>query len=315
MSRTYDATIPQGIYEINGSRTENYNDNEFTAHIDFICPWNYRNFYANAMMNRVYPQHISVLADGSLDTSFYANYYPAAAISCNVATMGAEGVEVVPGVGVEEVHYQAYTAAKVSVDYKAISRPGNWSIQESVTPNYSMRQLPSWGYYWRSDGSPILDNESPAVQEIRVSINRTLTGVRNIPWWFYGLGGKVNINPWADSLTGDVYLPGTLLFVPSNLQRSVTYKRDDDDNIWTVGFTLNWNPIGWNSFRRPHGVDMMMRQANPVYFYPLARFPNLLISREDVLAGDDYIVLIEYTDGTTGQINVDSWGNVTAVGS
>ena len=68
MSRTYDATIPQGIYEINGSRTENYNDNEFTAHIDFICPWNYRNFYANAMMNRVYPQHISVLADGSLDT-------------------------------------------------------------------------------------------------------------------------------------------------------------------------------------------------------------------------------------------------------
>lgn len=316
MSRVYDATLPDGLFEINGSRTETYNDTEFNAHIEYVCVWEYRNWYVSVLHDKVYPKYLPILADGTTDTSYYNWYYPAQAISCSVSNMGAEGVTVAPAYNAEsqayfETHYQSYTRAKISVDYKGIARPGAWSVQESITPTYSGRQLPSWGFYWRSDGSPIMDNETPFIQELMIDINRTITGVRQLPWWFYGLGGKTNFNAWTDVFTGEAFLPDTLLFIPSSLQRQITYNRSDDDNIWSIGFSLKYNPIGWNSFRRPHGVDMMMRNGAPVFLYGKGVFPNLCVTPEDVMAGEPYTVIVENENGTQQNFQVDSYGNVT----
>lgn len=304
---TYDATLPDGVHEINGSRSESYSDTEFSGHIEFTCPWNARSYYIAEIKHRVYPYPVFLNGVGS---EFYQTYYPPVPISVSVSTMGAEGVNVEP---VDYLTYQPYTMAHLTVEYKGMSRPGNFSASESVSPNFGMRQLPSWGYYWRSDGSPLLDNESPGIQETKCEITRTLTGIRRIPWWFYRLGGKVNLNAWVDGMTGQAYLPDTLLFVPSNMQRNVTYQSGDDDNIWTISFALKWNPIGWNSFRRPHGVDQIMRNGVPQYFYPRYYFPTFLIDLNEQVAGDPYQVKVPYIDGTVAYIVINFDGTVAGI--
>lgn len=278
---TYSAVLPAGVFEVNGSRSETFAQFDFTARAEFTCSWEDRFAKADALMGTIYNYPAREGSDG-----FYSRYYPAQVTNVSVNTWGAEGITtstVTPPV------WQPYTLAHLQVDYKALARPSNWNIQETVVPTLSMRQLPSWGFYWRSDGSPVLDTESPALMQVQAKITRHINGIRKIPEWFYTLAGGVNENSWTDSVTNISYLPGTLLFNPSNMDRTITLARGDDDNIWNIAFDLSWNPIGWNNFQRPHGVDMMMYDEAPVYLYPTYTFPRLLLSDYDDESLVDYV--------------------------
>lgn len=250
-----------GLHEVNGTRSENYTISEFTAHVEFYCPW----------MNRVDAQYEIMSTVYNAPPGYFNYYFPAEVQSVQVSVLGAEGINRY----LPKDSYQPQTMAKLSVEYKGLSRNGNLSLSEQLQPSLKMRQLPAWGYYWRSDGSPVLDNESPAIQEVQAKITRSIDGLRRIPSWFYSLAGCVNNAAWVDYLTGVTYLPGTLLFVPTNCDRTLTRARGDDDSIWKIAFELNWNPIGWNNYMRPNGVDTMMKNNALVCFYPFKTFPTL----------------------------------------
>lgn len=295
------STLPDYLHEVNGSRSESYTTTEFTAHVEYTCPWFMRVQGGNELMAAVYNAPIE----------YYKYFMPAEAQSVQVSVWGAEGVNVPLAVDT----YQPYTLAKLSVDYKGFARPGNIQIQEQVQPSFKMRQLPSWGYYWRSDGSPVLDNESPAIQEVQTKISRTFSGLHFVPDWFYNLAGSVNDALWTDQITNMTYLPGTLLFVPTNFDRSITMARGDEDYNWTIAFELNWNPIGWNNFNRPNGVDTMMKRGSQVCFYPYKDFSTLGsdlfdISSENCILWSFAVDQIDERNGLQYTLGVDRLGNM-----
>ena len=307
------------IYEENGTRQETYTPTDFSAHMSFICPWAQRYNYQNNIMGSVYNAHPPVNNYGEPDfstvgvCSYFSHYYPAQVTQITVTNIGAEGVQVVTQ-GNAPPTFQPYTMARIAVDYKGRARPGNVNLQQTVTPSFNMRQLPSWGYYWRADGSPVLDQEAPGLKEVQVTIQRHLSGIRRIPNWFYYLAGCVNYNPWQDQLTGMSYLPGTLLFIPSSMDRRVTMARDDDDYCWDISYEISWNPAGWNNFRRPKGIDCMMYDGQAVYHYTERVFPTLLVDPNaagmEQMLGDPYRVHLVDDEGVGYYIGVRLNGEV-----
>lgn len=333
--KTYYSVIDPSIAllsESNGTRSEQYSATEFTATVEYHGPWLNRNEVINALRDTVFPVTVDNLGP------YYSYYQPASVQSISVAPVGLEGVHIN-----SDFHtpYQPYTMAKYSVQYKGLARPGNSSIQEQVTPNIQMRQLPSFGYYWYSDGSPVLDKEAPAIRENHLTINRTITGVRILPDFFFGLAGCVNSNAWQDAILGRVFLPGTLLYTPANLDRQMTFANDNDDYLWTFSYSLEWNPIGWNNFQRPHAVDTMMVSVpriewkwdeerkkrlkkitgwdgKHIRMFPAAEFPTMIFdpNNQDALtkwALDPFQVTGVDYDGVHYCAHVDALGNVEAV--
>ena len=312
------------IYEVNGARQETYTPTEFTAHTEYICPWPERYLYKESVMGSVFNAYPPINAAGNVDfstaiPSYWNHYYPAVVTQVSIAPLGPEGVTVTPANGAP-LTFQPYTVAKLSVDYKGRARAGNATLQETVTPSLSARTLPSWGYYWRSDGSPVLDREAPGLQEVKASIQRHLTGIRRVPSWFFSLAGCVNYNPWTDLMTNISYLPETLLFIPTTMERQVTMDRSDDDFVWDISYEIMWNPVGWNNFRRPHGVDCMMYNGEPVVLYTVKPFETLLVNPNAIEAdqmmgepyrvhlvdnaGMDYYIGVAF-DGTVVPLNAD----------
>ncbi len=289
------------LHEVNGTRSETYGFSEFQAHAEYYCPWHKRVLAQAYIYTTIYNAPID----------YFKIYYPAEVMNVQIGVLGAEGINRY----LPDDSFQPHTMAHLTVDYKGFARAGNLSLQEQLQPTLKMRQLPSWGYYWRSDGSPVLDNESPAIQEVQAKITRNIDGLRRIPGWFYRLAGCVNNAAWMDGLTGTTYLPGTLLFSPTNCDRTITRARGDDDNIWKIAFELNWNPIGWNNFMRPNGIDTMMKNNSLVCFYPYKPFPTLGTDMQDEEMKNYYsyrykAILVEENTGLTYIIDVGEDGSV-----
>lgn len=330
--KTYHSIIDPAIAllaESNGTRSEQYSSTEFSATVEYHGPWLNRNAVINALRDTVFPVTVENLGP------YYSYYQPASVQSISVSPVGLEGVHIN-----SDFHtpYQPYTMAKYSVQYKGLARPGNSSIQEQVTPNIQMRQMPSFGCYWYSDGAPVLDREAPAIRESHLTINRTITGVRMLPDFFFALAGCVNSNTWQDSILGKIFLPGTLLYTPANLDRQMTFANDNDDYLWTFSYSLEWNPIGWNNFQRPHAVDTMMysvpkvetKEENgeevqeitgwegvPIQMFPPAFFPTMIFD-PNYTDGTEWVMNpfrvtgVDY-DGVPYCAYVDALGNVEAV--
>jgi len=217
--RVYNACLPVGrIWEENGSRSETFAQFEFTANVSYHCRWDDRFALADWLSHTVYnnPAESSDYSNANPSTVYYNSYYPAQVMSIQVNTLGAEGKtaysrqDPLSQGWLIDLPLQPYTLAKLQVTYKGRARPSPVALKQTVTPSTGMRQLPSWGFYWRSDGSPVVDAESPAIQENGLKLSRTLSGVRRVPQWFLGLTGCINANAWTDHITGMNFLPGML---------------------------------------------------------------------------------------------------------
>jgi hypothetical protein len=246
-------------YEITGSRTESYNVLGMSAKVSIVCPWNTRYEVMQGISQTKYP-----LPNGA--SNFYLAAYPK---SFEVSVFEEKGSS-------SDVYSVSYTKAKIDVSYECRSKYNERSITETLTPILNMRRLPAWGFYWRSDGSPILDDQAPAILNVQAKITRQCTGCQKIPVWFYDYAGCVNDAPWLDKFTNNTYDTGTLLFIPSSLSKAITTNPTDEDNVWDIGYELMWNPVGWNNFMRPHGIDYMMFDGRRFYFYVEKSFSSLI---------------------------------------
>jgi hypothetical protein len=243
------------VYEITGSRTEHYDRLSMTAKVTLISPWDSRYSCMVAISQTQYPLPI-----GALD--YYYSSYPK---SFDVSVWEEAG-------GKTDVDAVTYTKAKIDVQYECRAKYNEKSVTESLTPILNMRRLSAWGFYWASDGAPILDDQAPAVLQVQAKIARQLTGWKKIPSWFFDLAGCVNDSTWTDTFTKISYDADTLMFIPSSMSKQVTTNPTDEDNIWDFSFELMWNPIGWNSSMRPHGIDFIMVNGSRYYNYPQKPF-------------------------------------------
>jgi hypothetical protein len=242
-------------FEVPGSRTETYGLREMTAKVQLICDWADRYAIMQDICRTKYP-----LPPGATD--YYWDSYPKSMSVSVWEEAGQEG----------DVYEVTYTKAKVDVDYICKSKVPDSSVTETHTPILNMRRIPSWGFYWGSDGSPVSDEESPTVVNVQLKIQRQLTGCPFVPSWFMDLAGCINQNVWVDDITGVVHDRGTLLFMPSSASKQLTTNPEDVDNVWDISFEMMWNPIGWNRFQRPFaqsttGIDSIMWKGQPFNLY------------------------------------------------
>jgi len=331
----YTSWLPVGfVWEVNGSRSEQWAKEKFTASISYICEWKHRAMVMQRASRSIYQPMFNSVDE---DAFFFSTYYPPICSSLSSKPLGAEGQT--PPVGWNQssnLVWQPHTMCQIDASYEGVAR-FNGAVQQTVTPSIGMRTLPSWGYYWHSDGSPVLDKEAPAAMSFSLKISRTLSGVRRIPRWFFLLAGKCNSNVWSDIISAQIKIdpltgkpvydsdgepvyvpsfvaqPGQLLFNPVSMDRQINLTDDPTvSSQWNLQFELNWNPIGWNNFQRPHGVDRIMYKGAPYWLYTPAPFPVLTFDSrpdqglheggpldglpvagplaEDQMMGDDYIV-------------------------
>ena len=253
------------VFEVPGSRTESYNRKEMTAKVTLTCPWDNRFEAMDAIHTTKYP----------FPSSAAPYLHPAYPKAIDVSVWEEKGSDI-------DVHEVSYTLAKLEVTYHALAR-FNWdkSFSQTISPVLQMRRLPSWGFFWDSDDSPVLDEESPAMFAVQVKITRQYSGVPDVPQWFWDLAGCVNNAPWRERHTNSLLAKGTLLFIPASATKIQTMNPEERDSIWDVSFDLMWNPIGWNSFMRQNSIsvlsgiriDSMTFDNRPYYLYPEKSFP------------------------------------------
>ena len=253
------------VYELTGSRTETYTRREMTAKVTLLCPWETRFAEMEKIARTRYP--LSPGAESYL--------HPAYPKSFDVSVWEEKGAA-------SDVHAVSYTMAKIDATYHCLAR-FNWdaSFSQTITPTLQMRRLPSWGFYWATDGSPVLDEESPGMLAVQAKITRQYSGVQKVPQWFWDLAGCVNDAAWEEVHTGSMLQKGTLLFIPASAVKQLTVNPEERDNIWDVSFDLIWNPIGWNRFMRQNGItghagiriDQMVFNNLPYFMYPEKTFP------------------------------------------
>ena len=338
MEPTYYGVIPAELCEVNGTRSETYTSTEFSAHVEYYCAWHLRYECVEYLRKAIYNaiptnftmQEIgtsinahtgkmnyasSVVLDTILTNNYYSYYLPAKPTSISVSVLSPEGVTVKPtplwgdwasnvdgeAYTYEHTPMQPYTLAKLAVDYKGLARAANGTLQQQMAPSMTYRTIPPFGFYWHSDGSMVLDKESPAIPEVKLKITRSFQNVRNIPTKFFTLAGHINSNTWTDKLTKMTFKPGTLLYMPTSLDKNITYVPEDDDYLWNLSFELSWNPIGWNSFRRPiageYRKDQMMYNGKSYKIFPTASFDGL-----------DYNPAEEFDESAeSGQTNTSMW--------
>ena len=351
----YSSVLPAGICEVNGTRQESYGTTEFTATKEYLCDWDKRFDYIEVLRETVYPYEdytysverdvTKVLPDGTRVTSpvtyitnSYWNYYmPAFAQNISVSPLGAEGAgyDAVPIINESgelyyETNMQKYTKAKLTVSYKGLSRLSSATLDQTLTPQITYRKLPPFGFTWLSDGAQVVDKEAPGKQETKLKIQRTLNNIRCVPNIFFELAGCVNDALVVDWLTEMTFPAGTLLYMPTNMTKRMTSAIGDDDRLWNFSFELNFNPIGWNRFQRPHGIDTMMFNGVPADLYPYANFELLglneqlnAVSEDDQVTQtasspltalyEDYMVLFQTKSGVVKLLDVRGNGTVVLI--
>ena len=345
----YSTLLPAGICEINGTRQESYTTTEFTATKEFVCDWKQRFEYIEVLRETVYNfesfTYVSGLpgdeyhpVSGSLiENSYWNHYMPAFAQDIRVQPFGAEGVgyEPVPilnqnGEWYYETNIQKYTKARITVSYKGLSRLSSATLDQTLTPQVTYRKLPPFGYLWLSDGAQVLDKEAPGKQETKLKIQRTLNNIRSVPDVFFDLAGCVNDAPVVDWLSEMTFPAGTLLYMPTNMTKRMTSAIGDDDRLWNFSFELNYNPIGWNRFQRPHGIDTMTFCGTPVELYPYADFGLFGLNEQlgavneddqrDQYASspltalyEDYHIIFQDVRGVVHMLKVEGTGRVVLV--
>jgi len=253
------------VFEVPGSRTETYTRKEMTAKVTLLCPWSTRFAEMEKITRTRYP----------LPAGASEYLHPAYPKTLDVTVWEEQG-------SASDVHVVSYTQAKIDATYHCLAK-FNWdqSFSQTITPTLQMRRLPSWGFYWASDGSPVLDEESPTIFAPQAKITRQYTGVSEVPQWFWDLAGCVNNVAWTEIHTSSLLGAGTLLFIPAAAVKQMTANPEDRDPLWDVSFDLIWNPIGWNRFMRQNGVmiqagirtDQMIFNNSPYFMYPERPFP------------------------------------------
>lgn len=319
----YNTMLPAGIYEVNGSRQEQYTPTEFTAHKEFICDWDMRYEYIEVLRDTVYNHEslgptieqyyydpddirwrspfgrkrgaLPVSVETRILHSYWHYYLPAYAQNIQVAPWGPEGVSYDPtaihnedGSIYQETNIQRHTKAKLTVDYKGLARCSSAVLDQTIVPQILYRKLPPYQYTWASDGSQVLDREAPGKQEVKLKITRSLKNIRKIPEVFFSYAGCVNNSLVVDWITKLPFPEGTLLYSPTNLSKTMTSAIGDDDRLWTFTFELNYNPIGWNRFQRPNGVlDTIMFNGAPIELYDAVDFHELGLDDMIAAASED----------------------------
>ena len=255
-------------FEIPGSRVETYNRFEMTAKVSLICPWDTRDAVIGQVSAQQYP----------LPTYAADRYYPAYPRSFDVSVWEEKGDD-------SDVYAVSYTKAKIDVSYTCKAKnSAERSLTQTCSPVLNMRRLPSWEFYWMEDGSPVLDEESPTMMQVMLKISRQISGIRQIPSWWWECAGCVNDALLIDTMTRMPYEAETLLFIPSSATKQVTTNPDEMEPVWDIGFDAMWNPIGWNQFMRlnaptaMHGIKVDRIGVNGLsyYMYPRKTFPQMM---------------------------------------
>jgi hypothetical protein len=227
-------------YEITGSRTESYGRFEMTAKVTIVCPWENRDEVIDQVNRTPYP----------LPPIAAKQYYPAFPRTFEVSVWEESGKKT-------DIHEVSYSLAKIDIHYTCKQRnSAEQSVTQTCTPVLNMRRLPSIGFTWLSDNSPLTDAESPAMLQIMLKITRQVTGLRAIPDWWWSLAGCVNSTKGTDHMTKQQFEAETILFIPSSASKQVTTNPDDMEPVWDIGYELMWNPLGWNRFMRLDGLEI-----------------------------------------------------------
>ncbi len=268
---------------IDGSRSERYNEREFTATMNFICNWEHRFSVASLLAQSIYP----IPTDSYNGLAFADTYFDPICIDTSISVFAEPGKAAYPlyrNSADPQNKTIAYTTAKISASYKAFAKPSVWNVDISYNPQVEARTLSPYGFYWESDRSPIQESETPTIVEFSLGIElgfKNLVAINDVIWT---MDAHVFNFPFTDAILGQSFAPGTLLFSVKNLTRSIAHSREIDDRLWSLSVSFLYNPIGWHKHRRPsslvnYGDSMFMDSIVREDGSPFFSYPNLNLVR------------------------------------
>ena len=170
-----------------------------------------------------------------------------------------------------------YEGAVCSITYSTDESQDLWD--ESIEPNVEFITLDHKRFTWTNAKGPQLqENEAPGRQQFSTALVRTLKKVEPpLPAGLLTHVGKTNSAAYTSSLLGLTFGRGTLLFMPSSLNRTV---KNDGSRAFDVKVSFSYNPNGWNTFFRAETQryeTIWDKKANmPYNSYPYDDFGDFL---------------------------------------
>ncbi len=262
---------------VDGSRTEKFNEREFTASMNFTCNWEHRFTVASLLAQSIYP----IPTDTFNGQSFSDTYFDPICIDTAISVFAEPGKAAYPAYSNSTDPQNktiAYTTAKITASYKAFAKPSVWNVDIAYNPLVVARTLPPYGFYWESDRSPLQEDQAPVILDFSLGIELGFKNLVAINEALWTMDAHVFNFPFADAVLGRSFAPGTVLFSIKNLSRSISQSREVDDRLWMLSATLSYNPVGWNKHRRPSSLvnygdsmftDRIVREdGTPFFSYP-----------------------------------------------
>jgi hypothetical protein len=149
--------------------------------------------------------------------------------------------------------YIQYSRAKLVATYKAFARPSLYTISVAQTPQIEHRQLPSMGYRWKSDGSPIEEDQAPVCEERTELFDLTFSNCTVVPNWLWFYNNRVNEKEYKLALGHGktrTFPAKTLLFTVKSVVTKVTNTRAEQSGLWDITLSYLYDELGYNRFRR-----------------------------------------------------------------
>ena len=238
---------------VDGSRSEKYNEREFSASMNFICDWKSRFQVAAILSQSIYP-----IPEGEFnDQSFSDCYFDPICIDMSISVFAEPGeaaYSTYNNLADPKNHAITYTKAKIACQYKAFAKPSIFNVDVTYNPQIEARTLNNWGFYWESDRSQITEDQAPFIMDFSLGIDLGFKNITELNDLLWKMDGKVFNFAFTDKILDKTFAPGTILFGVKSLARSLSQSRDIDDRLWTVNVSLMYNPIGWNKHRRPSSL-------------------------------------------------------------
>lgn len=175
--------------------------------------------------------------------------------------------------------YNSYPKALLTLTYatRLFGLKDEVLISESFSGGLKQEPVTIDGLQWGSSGLPVTRAISRSVPTGTYSV--TFYNRLVVPTAAIALQGCVNNAPWASFFMDGVYPSGTLMMLPTQINRVIM---TTGEQAWTYSLNFAFHPVGHNYVWNPTfdngdgsygGYDYYAdSEGNPVYLYPLGNF-------------------------------------------
>jgi hypothetical protein len=166
-----------------------------------------------------------------------------------------------------------YEKAIITVNYNSdndISTESGDSatlMEESLEPDVNFVSAPWRKLFWKTDGYPLTEAETPQFPVSRIRWNVVLYNLKTLPTGLLTDSTKCNATAIKSNTLGVTFPAETLLYLAGSPKRLFT---TEGVSSWTCAMSFIWQPFSWNKFfRRGVATPQELKDSGGTDFKPV----------------------------------------------